>query len=61
MQPLASGAALRAYHSRLLSSHDFDVFVDILNLDEKVTGSAVLLDGQVNIEDGGLVRRKCSL
>ena len=61
MQPLASGDALRAYHSRLLSSHDFDVFVDIMDLDEKVTGSAVLLDGQVNIEDGGLVRRKCSL
>lgn len=61
MQPLAAGKALRAYHSRLLSSHDFDVFVDVLNLNERVTGSAVLLDGQVNIETGSLIRRKCSL
>lgn len=61
MQPLAAGAQLVAYHRRLRSSHDFDVFVDVLDLNEKVIGSAIMLDGQVNITDDGLVRRTASL
>jgi hypothetical protein len=61
MQPLAGGAALTAYHNRLRKSHDFDIFVDILNLDEQSIGSARLLDGQINITDTGPVRRTGSL
>jgi hypothetical protein len=62
MQPLATGAKLAAYHARLLSSHDFRVFIDVLNLDEVMTGSATFIDGQVNLEPHpGPVRRKATL
>lgn len=61
MQPLAAGAKLTAYHQRLQSSHDFQVQVDVLSLDEVVVGTATLLDGQVDIQEDGPVRRTASL
>lgn len=61
MQPLAAGAKLAAYHARLRGSHDFQVFVDVLTLNEASTGTATFLDGQVNILDSGLVRRSATL
>lgn len=63
MQPLASGAKLEAYHAHLLSSHDFQIYVDVLNLDEQLTGSATFLDGQKNIlpPSNGPVRQNATL
>jgi hypothetical protein len=40
--------ALTAYHEYLQSDHDYQVWVEILTLEEREVGEAVLLDGQVN-------------
>lgn len=51
-----------AYLTRLFGSHDFDVRVEVLNLDEKPIASATMLDGQVDIiaPDNG-IRRTASI
>lgn len=62
MQPLGlTPVQLRAYLERLFSSHDYRVEVEILDMDERIVGSASLLDGQINIQTGDLVRRTASL
>lgn len=64
MSPIAAGDQLAAYHARLRGPHDFDITVEVLTLDEQVTGTATFLDGQVNLlrkESGQFVRRECSL
>lgn len=62
MQALGLSAAQRAaYLRRLFGSHDYRIDVDILDLNEKVVGTADLLDGQVNIQPGDAIRRTCSL
>lgn len=61
MQPLASGPKLAAYHARLRDSHDFTVDVEILTLNEALTGNATFLDGQVNIAKTGPIRRTATL
>lgn len=64
MQPIAAGDDLTAYHARLRGSHDFTVTVEVMTLDEVVTGTATFLDGQVNLlkkEDGQFVRREATL
>lgn len=50
------------YLDRLFSSHDFDIQVEILDLNEKPVGTAILDDGQINLQaaDKG-VRRTASL
>lgn len=50
-----------AYEQRLFSSHDFGVHVDILDFDEYVQGTAVLLDGQVDLVTDQPSRRTASL
>lgn len=62
MQPLGLSTAHRtAYYDRLFGSHDFRIDVDVLTMDEHVTGSARFLDGQVNITADADVPRTCSL
>lgn len=49
-QPLPlTPAQYTAYQKRLFGSHDFSISVDVLTMDEKPTGSAKFLDGQVNL------------
>ena len=50
-----------AYLERLFGPHDFSVVVDVLDLNEKPHGTAVLLDGQVNLHAGTEIRRTASL
>ena len=57
MQLGLSGPQQTAYLARLFGSHDFQIEAEILNLDEKVIGSAILLDGQINLQRGEGVRR----
>lgn len=61
MQPLGDRAFLNAYHERLMSSHDAEVTVQVLSLSERVLAQAHLIDGQVNIQPGALIRRTASL
>lgn len=60
MQPLASGEKLNAYNRRLQSSHDYELNVHVLNMNEKLVGTVHLIDGQVNMTTTG-VRRTASL
>lgn len=61
MQPLGmSSAGVRDYRARLYSSHDFDIEVQVLNLDEKPTGTGRFIDGQVNLQHA-TIRRTCTL
>lgn len=57
MQPLGSTALLEAYHQRIVSSHDYELDVDVVKMDETVQGPAQLVDGQINIQTGADVRR----
>lgn len=57
MQPLGSTALLKAYHQRIVSSHDYDLDVDVLRMDESVQGPAQLVDGQINILTAADIRR----
>ncbi|HKY57656.1 MAG TPA: hypothetical protein VJL80_06435 [Aeromicrobium sp.] len=61
MQPLGSPALMAAYHAHLLEPHDYDLFVDVLDMEENVLASADLLDGQINILADADVRRTASL
>lgn len=51
----------RVYFDRLFGSHDFATRVDVLDLNEKPHGTAVFLDGQVNLHAGTTIRRTASL
>ena len=46
-----------AYIARLFGSHDFEVTAEVVNLDEKPIGDAILLDGQINLQRGDGVCR----
>lgn len=61
MQPLGSQALLKAYHNRLTSSHDYDLTVEILNMNEQPLSQAVLVDGQINIQRDAEIRRTGTL
>lgn len=50
-----------AYLARLFSSHDYRVSVELLTLNETPAGSLVLLDGQINLQNGEQVRRTASI
>lgn len=53
---------LQWYYDRLFSSHDYRIDVDVLDLNEKPTGTARFLDGQVDIQDPStLIRRTASI
>jgi hypothetical protein len=52
-----TAAGQRAYLERMFGSHDFQIQAEVLNLDEKVIGEAILLDGQINLQGGSGVRR----
>jgi hypothetical protein len=64
MQPLGlTNADLDRYHAFLLDSHDFRIEVDVLNTEDKVLTSLEpeMVDGQVNIQRDGLIRRTATL
>lgn len=59
MQPLGlTSSQNTAYLNRLFSSHDYRVHLDVLDMNETPIGSAVLLDGQVNMLSGDNVIRR---
>lgn len=51
----------KAYLERLFSSHDFTVTAEVLDLNEKPQGIAVMLDGQVNLHGESQIRRTATL
>lgn len=61
MQPLGSAELMAAYHERIASSHDYDVLVDVLTMNERPVSPATLVDGQVNIQRETGVRRTGTL
>jgi hypothetical protein len=61
MQPLGSAALMEAYHARLSESHDYDITIDVLKMDETPIGPARLVDGQINIQRAADVRRTATL
>lgn len=62
MTPLGlTDAQRKAYIARLFGSHDFSVEVQVLDMDEQPMGTAVLLDGQVNLHADATIRRTASL
>lgn len=61
MQPLGSAALVAAYHDRVRASHDYDVTVEVLTMDENPVAPARLIDGQVNIQRDADVRRTATL
>lgn len=49
MQHLSLGAAgLKKYHDHLQTSHDFEVWADVLTMEEVLVSQVDILDGQVN-------------
>ena len=54
---------MEAYHRRLEGSHDFRIFVDVLDLNENPVGSAIFVDGQKNLQGASdaLVRTTATL
>lgn len=58
-----SAAEQRSYQDLLVSSHNIDIRVQVLNLDMEVESdvSNFLLDGQVNVDAAADVTRSCSL
>lgn len=50
-----------SYLRRLFGSHDFTTTLEVLNLNEKPQGTAVFLDGQVNLIGDSVIRRTASL
>lgn len=61
MQPLGSAALMAAYRERITASHDYDLLVDVLSMNEKPLYPAVLIDGQINIQRDAGVRRTGTL
>jgi hypothetical protein len=61
MQPLGSAALVKAYHERVTSSHDYDVTVEVLTMNETPVAPARLVDGQINIQRDADVRRTATL
>jgi hypothetical protein len=43
-------AGLDAYYQRMTTSHDFNIEVDVLTMNERLIGQATFLDGQVNFQ-----------
>jgi hypothetical protein len=61
MQPLGSAALVKAYHERVTMSHDYDLTVEVLRIDETPVSPAVLIDGQINIQRDADVRRTATV
>ena len=61
MQPIGTADLVAAYHDRLNGSHDAEVTVQILDMSERVLAQAQLIDGQIDIQAEGAVRRTASL
>jgi hypothetical protein len=61
MQPLGSAALVNAYHARITSSHDYDISVEVLTMEEQQVAAARLVDGQINILRDADVRRTATL
>lgn len=61
MQPLGSSALVAAYNKRVSGSHDYRLRVDVLDTAQRIISPARLLDGQVNIQPDGDVRRTATL
>lgn len=61
MQSLGSAALMTAYHKRITSSHDYDLLVDVLSMNQRPLSPATLLDGQINIQRETGVRRTGTL
>lgn len=61
MQRLGSPDLMAAYLERIAGPHDYDLFVDVLDMEENVLASATLLDGQINILPDADVRRTANL
>jgi hypothetical protein len=61
MQPLGSAALMEAYYERLTSSHDYDLLVEVLTMNETAISTAQLVDGQINIQDSTDIRRTGSV
>lgn len=61
MQPLGSAALLEAYHDRLNSPHDYDLTVEVLDMNERALSPARLVTGQVNILRDSDIRRTSNL
>jgi len=64
MQPLGlRKGELDLYHAFILSPHDFKIEVDVLHMDEKHASSATarFIDGQVNLQRDGTVKRTATL
>lgn len=57
MQPLGSAALMAAYATRVAGSHDYELEVDILDMEENPIGPARLLQGQIHVLPDALVRR----
>lgn len=61
MQALGSGALMAAYQDRVNSSHDYDITVEVLTMEEAPVSPARLVDGQINILRDADVRRTATL
>lgn len=61
MQPLGSRALLKKYHQRITSSHDYNIFVDVLTMNERPVSPATLIDGQINIQRDASIRRTATV
>lgn len=64
MQPLGlTRPELDDYHAFLQSPHDFEIDVDVLKMDESHLGNLrpQFLDGQVNLQRDGVVKRTATL
>jgi hypothetical protein len=57
VQPLGDRDLLDAYHAHITNDHDFTVEARVLTMNEALSGTAVLLGGQVNIQRDAAVRR----
>jgi hypothetical protein len=64
MQPLGLNRRQQdAYHDLLMSPHDFKIDVDVLRIDESHIGSLKpqFIDGQVNLQRDGLIKRTATM
>lgn len=67
LSPMLAGPDLRAYHAHIASPHDFDIEVEVLTMEERRVSSIKVLtsrgnevgflDGQVNIQREGNIKR----
>ena len=61
MQPIGTADVVAAYHARLNTPHDAQMTVQILDMSERVLAEADLIDGQVEVQAEGMVRRTATL